>query len=130
MIWQPARFALAMPGGDPLQVQGFTCRGLGLHQVIAPSPKGRRPGLWSLTHLNSGHRVAGVEGSDATVFKAALAVAELGDWDFDAVDGWRNMDPELPARLGQLAKSWLGVLRFGAGPQDRAQASAISTGRA
>lgn len=130
MSWEPARYQVAGPNGQPYQVAGYTYRGLGLHLVIEPSPKGRRPGLWTLTHLNSGHRVALAQGNVPTAFAAAAAVAELGDWDFDGVAGWRNRDPELPARLVDLVRRTPALKLSTAGGADADQAVAISTARA
>ena len=119
-----------MPGARPLAVDGVTRAGLGLRLVVPASPKGRRPAIWSLTHLNSGHRIATLHGDAAAVRQVADAVAELGDWTFGGLDGWRNVDPELPARLGQLVERFPKVLRFGGPERDRDQATAITLARA
>lgn len=130
MTWEPDRYMVASALGEPQEVAGYSYRGLGLHLVNAPSPKGRRPGVWSLTHLNSGHRIAFVLGNVPTALAAAAKVAKLGEWDFEGVSGWRNRDPELPARLGALIAA-TPALRVAAGnDRDTGQAVAISTARA
>lgn len=131
MTWSPASYLVARPGCEPLPVAGYTYRGLGVHMVIPASPKGRRPPLWAITHLNTGHRVLQLTGRVRDAFPVAAAVAELTDWDFDGLAGWRNRDPELPGRLVELARAHPKVLAHAGGnASDQAQAVAISSARA
>ena len=101
MTWPAGSFLIALSSGPEL-VKGYTYRGLGLHVVSRGSPKGRRPPTWALTHLGSGHSVMQIKGRANVAFLVATEVAESGDWDFDGLDGWKNRDPELPAKLKEI----------------------------
>ena len=100
-IWKPDSFLLAEISG-PRSVPGYIYKGLGLHQVFKASPKGRRPPTWGLTHLGTGLNVCFIQGTVATAFPVATQIAECGDWDFDGPDGWRNHDPDLPAKAMEI----------------------------
>lgn len=109
--WQPASFLVAMMAQDePTLIAGYTYRGLGLS--LNYKTKARRPKkdgtrtmreFWTLTHVGSGHRVCGFEGNVAAVFPLAWEVANLGDWDFDGLYGWKNRDPELMQKFREWA---------------------------
>lgn len=102
MSWKPASFKIAVPP-EPRIVAGYEYRGLGLHMSMRPSPKGQRPPTWDLSHLNSGHRVLSIKGNVADAFPIATEIAECGDWTFDGLDGWRNVEPELPEKVVAIA---------------------------
>lgn len=93
MTWISNSFMIAGPEGIS-EVDGFTYSGLGLHKI------GRY--RWSVTHLESGHRVVEVLGSEKDAKKAAVTVADLTDWTFRSLDGWRNTDPDLPEKIAKL----------------------------
>lgn len=101
MTWKPETFEVAMPWGVSAKT-GYTYRGLGLWQVMAPSPKGRRPAVWSLTHLGSGHMICGLKGDVATAFPVATEIAEAGDWDFLSLSGWKDRFPDAVARIREI----------------------------
>lgn len=101
MSWQPGDFDIAMYDMTSTRT-GYVYRGLGLHQVSKASPKGRRPPQWKLTHLGSGHCVCIIGGLVADAFPIATEIAECADWSFDGLNGWRNMDPDLPQKLSNL----------------------------
>lgn len=101
MVWQPSHFDLAYPTG-PYRVAGYVYNGLGLHQAIGASPKGKRPPTWTLTHLGSGHRVASIKGTVADAFPVATEIAEAGDWTFDGLYGWRNQFPDAFERVKEI----------------------------
>ncbi|MFC3208121.1 hypothetical protein [Aquamicrobium soli] len=103
MTWQPAKFKLAWITG-PHEIEGYVFRGLGLHMTASASPKGRRLARWSLTHLNTGHRVAIINGDVRTAFSIAYEIARCSDWEaFTALGGWKNTDPDLPAKIDAIA---------------------------
>lgn len=120
MSWQPADvvIAQAMAPDQTRAVPGYVYRGLGLHLAISSSRRRRKtqsekPQTWALTHLGSGHRVAFIRGRVAVAFPIAAEIAECGDWSFDGLEGWRNVDPELPKRVFAIIerhgrKIWLG----------------------
>ena len=96
-IWKPEAFNIAVVYGDVWKIEpraGYTYRGLGIYQTVAPSPKGRRPAKWSLTHLNTGHCIAELAGSVAAVFPIATEIAEAGDWDFLSLEGYKDRFPD------------------------------------
>lgn len=86
---------------DPVQVNGYTYRGLGLHRGPDAS-KLEHPPLWAITHLATGHKVMELVGYIGEVKPWATRIAELTDWTFTSVEGWRNQDPDLPARFVAL----------------------------
>ena len=91
MTWQPASFLVAFRDG-PKRVAGYTYKGLGL------SPRQRKR-HWALTHLNSGHRIAIMEGKVYAVFPAAFELAEQCDWTFYGLEGWKNEQPDLKDKV-------------------------------
>lgn len=129
VTWRPARYMVAGPC-EPREVLGYTHAGLGLHMIHKGSPKGRRPPVWAITHLNTGHRVCGITAHAPVAFSNATAFAELTDWDFDGLKGWKNRDPELGAKVGKLCTTLPGVSSVKTGAANEAQANAISTARA
>lgn len=131
MTWQPAEFSIVL--GDGIKrVRGHTYRGLGLF-IIEPA-KGLSPAKWSLTHLNSGHRVALIPGNEMDVFKLGTDVAECGDWDFGGIRGWKNQDPHLAEKALVIVDRYCaerGQVRVGDGRDvDERAAAEISRSRA
>lgn len=92
-LWKPGSYAIATLGVEC--VTGYTYKGLGMRMSMAGSPKGRRPPTWSLTHLNSGHKVVSLNLPTSRAFEVATQVADLGDWDFETLGGWKNRAPQL-----------------------------------
>lgn len=110
MAWKDARYPVACAAAV-VKVSGYTYKGLGLHIWPRNKPRKRKgvepppppPPEWTLTHLGSGLSVAHITGTVSEVFPLASQIADLSDWTFDGPKGFRNMDPELPAKL----KAWL-----------------------
>lgn len=101
-VWKPSEFPTANTSGVVVKA-GYVYRGLGLYMAQAASPKGRRPPLWCLVHLGSGHAVFCIKGNVAKAFPIASEVAECSDWaSFDGLDGWENTDPELKEKFWAL----------------------------
>lgn len=99
--WRPVRFFRANPGGDPVEVHGYEWRGLALRHSGWATP--RTATRWTLTHLGSGGALARFMGDVATVFPVASEIALCGDFTlFDLPDGWRQTDPDLPAKVGAI----------------------------
>lgn len=96
MSWEPRDFLIATAAG-PYEVYGYTYRGIGLH--IA---KRGLVATWSITHLGSGHCIGHVTGKVAKVFPIATEIAEVGDWDFDGLEGYRNSDPQIKERAAAI----------------------------
>ena len=103
--WKPGTFDIATSAGR-ITKSGYVWRDLGLHleSIIPPSSKGRRKGRksWALIHLNSGHRVCSLIGDVKDVFPLASEIAELTDWSFTGLDGWKNIDPELKDKFSSI----------------------------
>ena len=102
MTWTPETFSVAWASG-PHTVTVYTYRGLGLHMLYSGSPTGRMPGRWSLTHLNTGHRLAIIDGNVATAFPIAFDIAEAGDWDFLSLGGYKDKFPDALEQLEKIA---------------------------
>lgn len=98
--------------GTPVPVAGYTYRGLGLHIGVNPSPKGKRPARWVLTHLNTGHRIGFLDGNVATAFPVASKIAEAGDWDFLSFEGWRDRFPDVRERLAEIQAQYPKVFKW------------------
>lgn len=102
MTWTQQRFLIAVEkrgAASTREVDGYTCKGLGLHLHREASPLGRRPARWHLTHLQSGHLVCILRGDLGTIFPVAT---EVTDWTFIGIEGWRNSDPDMPKRFFAL----------------------------
>jgi hypothetical protein len=102
--WAPARFFRAIPGGEPLEVHGYENRGLALRHSGWATPRSETQ--WTLVHVGSGGALMRFTGSVATVMPVASEIAECSDWTlFDLPDGWRQTDPELPAKVGAICEA-------------------------
>lgn len=93
-MWTPSQFLRAVIPTGPESVSGYVYKGLGIWFVGTS----RRP-EWSLIHLNSGHEVCRIKGRVAVTFPVASEIAECTEWDFEGLDGWRNRDPKLGAKV-------------------------------
>lgn len=132
MTWQMSEFKVAAGDGKILRVLGHTYRGLGLF-ILEPA-KGLSPAKWSLTHLNSGHRLALIPGNEVDVFRISKEIAECGDWDFGGLRGYQNVDPDLPRKALVIVDRYCketGKIRVGDGRDvDEGAAAEISRSRA
>ena len=99
--WRPARFFRAIPGGAPVEAHGYEWRGLALRHSGWATP--RTETRWTLVHIGSGASIVRFTGDVATVFAAPGEIALCGDWTlFDLPEGWRQTDPELPAKVATI----------------------------
>jgi hypothetical protein len=80
-------------------IPALVYRGLGLKMVFRASPKGRRPPMWTVYHLGTGHVVCNFNLHEGPALVLATEIAECGNWDFDGLQGWRNVDPDLPDKF-------------------------------
>lgn len=96
--WKPGPYLIARPEGI-IKVWGYTYRGLGLHMKY---PEGLFKTLWCLTHLNSGHRINYIRGTMPEAMAIATETAHVTEWDFDGLDGWKNREPDLKAKMKAL----------------------------
>lgn len=102
-MWKPEDFEVAYPSG-PKPVAGYTYRGLGLFMRTEGSVTGKRPPLWNLSHLGTGHNLAIIEGFVAVSFPIATAIAEAGDWEFISLEGYKDRFPDAPERLREVCE--------------------------
>lgn len=129
MAWQAGSFDIASHFG-PRRVAGYTYRALGLYMMWAGSPKGRRPPMWGLYHLGSGHVIVNLEGTVATAFPIATEIAEAGDWDFLSMEGWKDRFPDAPEKTAEIAAKYPKIAkRFGGGHSNREVAMQIASNR-
>lgn len=103
--WKAASYDIAVAGG-PSEVSGYIHLGLGLHIQFRAShrTKNKNAHTWSLTHLNTGHRITALKGDIATVFPLATEMAECADWDFIGLTGYENQDPEIISKLEKVLR--------------------------
>lgn len=130
--WKAGTFDIATSAGIITQ-SGYILKDLGLHleSIIPPSSKGRRKGRksWALTHLNSGHRVCSLIGDVKDVFPLASEIAELTDWSFTGLDGWKNIAPELKDKFYSLIKKNKAKIKREGGSSDKKLAREIAVSR-
>src|SRR5262249_9658336 len=98
--------------------------------IIKGSPKGRRPPKWSLTHLGSGRAVCRVEGKVSVAFAIASEIADCGDWSFDGLNGYINIDRELPEKTKAIMEKYAKAISRGGGQSNETAARAIAIARA
>lgn len=105
--WKAGMFRFAM---CPERLEhGLLYRGLALTHLWSGSPKGRRPPAWTLTHIGSGHILCNFEAHDP--YPDATRMAECGEWDWEGLEGWRNVDPEIKVKalrvLDLMGNRWI-----------------------
>lgn len=104
MNWKREAFLRALKDRPaPVSYAGFTYLGLGLNMVQVRSEKHHRATKWCLTHLGSGHAIAFIKGEMKTVFPIATELAELIDWTFTGLTGWKQTEPQMP----NIVEHWL-----------------------
>lgn len=104
MAWTPACFFRAVPSGAPVEERGYLYRGLALKHHGWAMPRSRT--RWTLIHIGSGSAVMCFVGSVSTVMPVAGEIAECTDWTlFDLPDGWKQTDPELPAKVKAICEA-------------------------
>lgn len=133
MTWAPQKFLVAVGWSTDgtHEISGYAYRGLGLAMTIKGSPKGRRAPRWTLTHLGSGHAVCAIIGHVKDAFPIATEIAECGDWSFDGLTGWKNVDPELADKFSAIRTKHAKLIKSGGnGSRSEAIASAIAIARA
>lgn len=141
--WAEERFEVARLYGSHSDderiehVNGFTYRGLGMHQASATKARYRRKDgtrrvyeTWVITHLNTGHAVRSMWDCPAPrAFMLATDLAEIADWTFDGLDGWRNACPEMPDLLQEWHRRHNLEARQAGGGRDEGVTRAIGMKR-
>jgi hypothetical protein len=93
--WTANTYLIGIPPADQEERTGLVYRGLGLHQDWDD--------VWSLTHLNTGHRAYTLYGLLGDVLPSATELAEAADWSFKGLNGWKA-DPDFLLKLDAIAK--------------------------
>lgn len=88
--WQVQKYLIGIPPADQEMKTGVVYRELGLHHAYDD--------VWSLTHLNSGHKAFTLYGLFGDVIEAATDIAEAVDWSFKGLTGWKS-DPDFLKKL-------------------------------
>ncbi len=121
--WETATFDIAYAGDLIIVVRGYQYRGLGIDlRSTSKARYIRKDGTrliryrWVVSHLNSGHLVRGLECAPTQAFDLASELAKMSDWTFDGLDGWKNLDPELPKKMAAWhARHRLVARQYGGG---------------
>lgn len=87
--WRKSKMWIAFSRG-PETRNGWEYKGLGLFSI---------GGKYSLTHLGTGMRIALLPAPIAAAKKTAVAVAECANWEWSGPDGYKNVEPEVRAKL-------------------------------
>jgi hypothetical protein len=128
--WMPGTFLIAEFGGGVSKGRGLLYRGLAIRMSMKGSPKGRRPPTWTLYHVGSGHVVCNVEAPAETAMLIATEVAEVGDWSFEGLLGYVNVDPEIRERTLDVLSRYPKAIKRGGGCPNETAARAVAMARA
>lgn len=131
--WQRQAFDVAVlhkGHSVAMRIAGFVYAGVGLNrELYYRRGRGAERSLWNVTHLNSGHLIVGLHEKDVpTAFALATSIAQLGDWDFLGLDGYKNSEPELFERFCEWVASCPGAVMSN-GNRDYGLASSIGSRR-
>lgn len=88
-------YFIATPSGAKA-VDGWVDRFVGIHSIA--------PDRFSVTHVPSGHKFGEVRASLGAAKLIVRELAGMADWGaFNGIDGWKNVDPELPKKVRDFA---------------------------
>ncbi len=103
MTWIYQPYKIASPAGIKT-VDGLTYKGIGIHMKF---PSGVvKPPFWEITHLNSGHRICYIAAPLERTRQIATEIADMADWDFQGLEGWRNLDPEIRDKMNAIEEKY------------------------
>lgn len=128
--WIETRFPVAHPRtGEVVEYDGFTNGvGLGVFLEAAADPPGAGDDwlddIWCICHLNTGHAVARVEGQRIAAFQIGEELAGIGDWTFTGIEGWKNLQPDLPQKVAETVRAYT---KRGAFMTNRDSSQALAT---
>lgn len=74
--------------------------------------------VWRIIHLNSGHQIAEIRGAMKRLDQMkdlAAEIADAGDWSFDGLQGHKNQFPDAAAKVDEIVRKHLTVVRVPAG---------------
>ena len=89
--WQ-RRVILTATASGVIERDGWVYRGVGIRPVGTKR--------WSLIHIGTGHRLCCIDALDP--IPAATEIAEAVDWDYDSLDGWKNVSPDMPEKFNAV----------------------------
>lgn len=127
-MWIHDTFMIATSSGVQ-RIAGMTCRGIGMHIVRKMQIFGARP-ITAIVHLGSGHAICLVEASLEKTAEIATEIVRAGDWDFDGLKGWENMDPTLSLKVQAICNRYIAYIRSADPGADDFQARKIARERA
>lgn len=121
MKWTFKKFLIATHDGIK-SVEGYIYRGLGIHLKRRGNPP-----LWTVTHLRTGHRILFLRAAYEKAISIATELAEVTEWDFDGLYGWKNRDPDIKAKVTAIEEKYIPyIYKIKAGiPKSEAQAREI-----
>lgn len=124
--WKPGSYFMAHRSG-PKWIAGYTSGDLRLHRTY-PNSTVKGKDHWSVSHGNTGLKIAQLHGKLKDVMKTADDIQRCADWSFVDVDGWRNVTPDLPQRVlaAILTSSEVERINYTANTQEEARAGAES----
>lgn len=104
--------------GKVRKKQGRSYNGLGIVNVMEAVPEFHSPAATMVFHLGTGHGLCILQGDSQETTEVATQLAELGDWTFDTLAGWRNRFPDVGEKLRAVRDRHPEVLRPLTGEQD------------
>ncbi len=99
----------------PTRTDAILYRGVALFEVYPQSRA--QPPQWSLSHVNTGYCICMIHAVRPIAITIATPIAEMADWSFDSVDGWKNTQPDLIERLQPVLDRWKPTVTYGGGPK-------------
>lgn len=126
--WLPGKMLIAV-AGKPLKRNGLIYGGLGIWQLVPAAPPFFETATSALYHLGTGHTICSLLGEEEDILPPATDIADLLDWTFDGLEGWRNLLPDLPARLAEIERQFPKIVRRTNGASDENIARAVFMAR-
>ncbi len=108
---------------------GRSYNGLGMIRITDAIPEFQVPASEVVFHLGTGHCFCALKGSPSEILEVGTQLAELGDWTFDSLAGWKNQFPEVTEKLLGLQGRYPHIVVPMEGEEDEALAREISWGR-
>ena len=115
--------------GEIIRRQGRSYNGVGLVRMIEPISKYQMPATESVFHLGTGHLICHLTGNPGITYSVATQLAELGDWSFDSLGGWKNHFPDVREKLLGLLERYPHVIIPAKGDQSEPLAREIVISR-
>ncbi|WP_298697381.1 hypothetical protein [uncultured Brevundimonas sp.] len=115
--------------GKICRKEGRSYNGLGMIRMIDAIPEFQVPVTEMVFHLGTGHGFCALKGSPAEIVEVGTQLAELGDWTFDSLAGWKNQFPDVTEKLLNLRDRYPLVVVPMEGDEDEDLARKIALAR-